>query len=329
VAVEALVRRATGQWSERFRQLRTLGLLVLGGSGLFLAGFGVAMYHVAPRRNGIDETAQKSAVLVDTAMTTAPYSPVEITTIEQSSTVTVRSPAPTNSDPPPVVRPTPPEPASPFFAASIPDLTRDMSEPIAGSTGTTELDPASRTNDVNALAKTSSAQADRVMAIEPGTSATPTLAVPNTAREERTEAVPSQPTADSSPPVPTASADNRSKPESRAWAAAVNPIAPATIAKPYPRTTESEGQSRYMPALLTLRDANAVLQVFIALQSRHAVLMDKTPVVRPVDRDGQTWYKLHIGPAVTEWDARATCEGLGAEGQTLGCVVEFHDANHD
>jgi hypothetical protein len=97
--------------------------------------------------------------------------------------------------------------------------------------------------------------------------------------------------------------------------------------KPSVGTKTTEDPIRYTPALMTLRDANAVLQVFIALQKRHVILSDKVPVPRPVERDGQTWYKLHVGPAMSERDARATCEALGEEGQALGCTVEVHDLN--
>ncbi len=82
---------------------------------------------------------------------------------------------------------------------------------------------------------------------------------------------------------------------------------------------------RFAPALITLKDASSVLQVFISLQKRHAVLSDKVPEVRPVPGEGQTtWYRLLVGPSVTRKEAEDICRQLGPEGQTLGCTVAVY-----
>jgi hypothetical protein len=326
-AVDTPVRRAKYQGSGHIRQLRTLGLLVVGGSGLFLAGIGVGMYQATPRRAGIEETAVTSQVLTEVASTPAPQSPAEMSTIEQSAVVTSPSPVQTYSGPTPV-GPALEDAAPPSVAASEPDMTADARPPIAGLFHAPEPDAVTQTNDVAALDERTSARPEAVTVIEPIMSPMSDPATPTTVQKQSSATAQPQPRVDPPLPAPTASAKRTSKPENGTWVAAVKPM-DRTAPKSSARTKTTEDPIRYAPALMSLRDANAVLQVFISLQKRHAILSDKVPVPRPVDRDGQTWYKLHVGPAMSERDARATCEALGAEGQALGCTVEVHDANSE
>ena len=323
------VPRGQGRWSGRIRQLRTLGILALAGSVLFLAGLGMGMYHAAPRRNGIDGTAAKLPVVAEAASISAPQPPADVTAIEQSTVATVAEPAPTGSGPHSVIGLASEEPAPPSLVASDPDMAAGARAPIAGQMPPPEPDPGSQSNEVNALGDRIATSSESVTAIEPGTSLTPDPAARANILEDASVKDRSPQTDDPPLPVPTIAAKGQSPPEDRTWVTAIKPKDRATNTKPSPRAQKTKDQIRYTPALMMLRDANAVLQVFIALQKRHAVLSDKTPEARPVDRDGQTWYKLHIGPAVSESEARATCEALGTEGQTLGCTVEVQGTNPD
>ena len=85
----------------------------------------------------------------------------------------------------------------------------------------------------------------------------------------------------------------------------------------------SASRTRYVPALILVKNPAAALEVYAQVRKRHPALLGaKTAAVKPVTMENkETWYRVVLNPAGTKDAARSVCQKLGAEGAALGCSV--------
>lgn len=96
----------------------------------------------------------------------------------------------------------------------------------------------------------------------------------------------------------------------------------APLAKSAPASITGPVFEFFMPAIIVLKDDQALHQLFAELKERHpAALARRHAYVRHLNRSGEALYQLLVGPAGTRAQAKSVCKNLGAEGEALGCTV--------